>query len=490
MSTTVAVRFTLGRYHATPWNAHVNEGQVELPPAPWRILRALYAVWKERQPQLNEQVVHELLAELADPPEYLVPEHFIAHTRHYYPDRASSSDKKSTDRTLDAFAAIDPREPLLITWPVDLKPEHHQALVTLCESLPYLGRADSLCTAEVLNKAAEAQGELWVPEETLAHDTDLTHTDEKHLLAPEQPLNIDSLTTRIINHRTKGLLYPADSRQISYRNAPPDTSRAPAPQTGAAPTNPAITVVRFHVAEPGRPAYLDTALITDLLHAAAAKKLDGVREKDHPSNLLGLDKEGKPLKGTHQHAHILTVPDAHRRIAQIIVWSPGGLADDEVKALTRIRKLFSHQNARLRRPTEVLVTAVGGNELLPPEWTGTSRTWISSTPYIPTGHSKNDPVRHALKRLRTDLNYVAPGLGDSIKDVSLISRSTTTPDNERPAVMGVYQRLPQRRQRGPHVDAQYLRVEFTDDITPAQQGLLVAGQLSHYGMGLFRPLPR
>ena len=32
------------RYHATPWDAHVNEGRVEWPPSPWRLLRALVAV--------------------------------------------------------------------------------------------------------------------------------------------------------------------------------------------------------------------------------------------------------------------------------------------------------------------------------------------------------------------------------------------------------------------------------------------------------------
>ena len=36
---------------------HVNEGQIELPPSPWRLLRAFYAVWTSRLPDLDEATV-------------------------------------------------------------------------------------------------------------------------------------------------------------------------------------------------------------------------------------------------------------------------------------------------------------------------------------------------------------------------------------------------------------------------------------------------
>ncbi len=35
------LRFPAGRFHATPWGRHVNEGAVEWPPSPWRLMRAL-----------------------------------------------------------------------------------------------------------------------------------------------------------------------------------------------------------------------------------------------------------------------------------------------------------------------------------------------------------------------------------------------------------------------------------------------------------------
>lgn len=82
--TTLALHFPWRRYHATPWGRYVNEGAIEVPPSPWRLLRALYSVWKLRLPHaLSEDVVHGVLTQLAtEPPTYLIPPYRIAHTRH------------------------------------------------------------------------------------------------------------------------------------------------------------------------------------------------------------------------------------------------------------------------------------------------------------------------------------------------------------------------------------------------------------------------
>ena len=40
--------FPAGRYHATPWDRHVNEGAVAWPPEPWRLLRGLIATWHHK----------------------------------------------------------------------------------------------------------------------------------------------------------------------------------------------------------------------------------------------------------------------------------------------------------------------------------------------------------------------------------------------------------------------------------------------------------
>ena len=62
MPVIIKLTFPAGRYHATPWGRHVNEGVPEWPPSPWRLLRALVAVWKRTCPDLSEVQVRRILA--------------------------------------------------------------------------------------------------------------------------------------------------------------------------------------------------------------------------------------------------------------------------------------------------------------------------------------------------------------------------------------------------------------------------------------------
>ena len=65
---TIILHFPAGRYHATPWGNHVNEGIIEWPPSPWRLLRALLATgysklgWPDDGPPLMARNLIEKLA--------------------------------------------------------------------------------------------------------------------------------------------------------------------------------------------------------------------------------------------------------------------------------------------------------------------------------------------------------------------------------------------------------------------------------------------
>ena len=58
--TVLELRFPAGRYHATPWGRHVNEGAVEWPPSPWRIVRALIATWYLKAREISEGTIRAL----------------------------------------------------------------------------------------------------------------------------------------------------------------------------------------------------------------------------------------------------------------------------------------------------------------------------------------------------------------------------------------------------------------------------------------------
>jgi CRISPR-associated protein Csb2 len=156
------LEFPAGRYHATPWGAHVNEGHVEWPPSPWRFMRALLSVgytrlWSGEVPELGVKLFEKLARVL---PRYELPRHTPGHSRHYMPTRGT------TTKVIDAFAYVGTRR-LRIGYPGDFTSDDRALARALIERLPYLGRAESWVVGRVL-EASE------VP--TLRGD-ERTHTD-------------------------------------------------------------------------------------------------------------------------------------------------------------------------------------------------------------------------------------------------------------------------------------------------------------------------
>src|SRR5947209_2960160 len=117
MSLSVALSFPAGRFHATPWGHHVNEGRTEWPPSPWRLLRALVAVWKRKLPgvPLVEENIEGLLTALASqPPTFHLPLATLGHTRHYMPLGSTNANERT--KVFDAFVSLDPRQEVVFHW--------------------------------------------------------------------------------------------------------------------------------------------------------------------------------------------------------------------------------------------------------------------------------------------------------------------------------------------------------------------------------------
>jgi CRISPR-associated protein Csb2 len=149
MSVALRLTFPGGRYHATPWGRHVNEGVPEWPPSPWRLLRALVAVWKRTCPDFPDDDVRRLLAQLVEPPLFRLPPHRVAHTRHYMPWEK----KGPQDRTLvfDTFVSVGRDDPLLIGWPdATLDADGERCLRRLLSNISVLGRAEAWVEASVV----------------------------------------------------------------------------------------------------------------------------------------------------------------------------------------------------------------------------------------------------------------------------------------------------------------------------------------------------
>lgn len=474
MPVILALRFPWRRYHATPWGRYVNEGAVELPPSPWRLLRALYSVWRLRAPELDADLVHGLLGKLAVPPSYVLPPYRLSHTRHYYPDSKHRSGKPSTDKALDAFAVLDGDATIYAIWPVEPSAEESDALARLAKSIPYLGRADSRCDAELLGElpvSVRGRAEA-VPLGLDAElPADMLRTD---LLSPALPLDVAALTRRPVDVRAAKLVYPPGSRLVPY--AVPAPVRAARRERPRRPAERKVTAVRLAFTGPVLPPLTETVPLADAVRYACIQAVTRRRSGPGTSVLAGKHADGSPLRD-HRHAHFLPLDIDHdRRIDEILIWAPDGIPPEELAALDALSgwTIGVPEGVPGPRGLGVRIVAFGGDEVIPGQWTAPSRRWRSLTPFVPSRHRK--PRQTVLDfldmEIRRELSYRS-------------MEAALTSVRERPG--GQWPLFIRHRWRkGTRADGRVghgLELEFTESVS----GPLAIGHLSHFGLGLFVP---
>jgi CRISPR-associated protein Csb2 len=460
MPTTLVLTFPLGRFQATPWDRHVNEGAVELPPSPWRLLRTFYAVWQTRYPDLPEQTMYQLLSDLAAPPTFYVPAHSISHSRHYYPDS-----KDGTDRILDAFAVFGQDDQLAIQWPFELEAAERDALQRIAESIPYFGRADSICTGALESDWAPDGHAIWKPLDVADHVDD--HVEATSVLAPEVPLVVDTLLTRPAEVRRSGRRFPVGSRLMGYAL----DRRADTPLTASLPKRArTVTAVRFDLLNPALPPDADTAIYTDLLRQAAIKQLG---ENPQGTMLGGRTSDNAPMRGGI-HAHYLPIVTG-RRMTGLVVWVPGSLPDKELSALCDVRALYDY-----KRRVQVRVSSIGIIEQVAPELVGPAETWRTITPFTPSRYPKKN--RDEWRRfVTTEIQRELRLRGrDADANVEFVDGPWTAFVRHRPSARA----RRDKRQGQAHLPAEFVCLHFNQPV----YGPLALGWLSHFGLGLFVPV--
>jgi CRISPR-associated protein Csb2 len=473
----LALHFPWSRYHATPWGRHVNEGAVEVPPSPWRVLRALYSVWKLRAPDLDEETVHGLLAQLAAPPTYVLPPYRISHTRHYLPDSKHRNGTISNDLALDAFAILGGDATIYAKWPGELTAEQDKALDRLAASLPYLGRADSLCDARVERGWRATGGQTAVPLDLDDAPPGLLRTE---LLSPTLPLDLEALVKRPVEVRAGKLVFPPGSRFVTYAVPPPEH---PKPQRRRArPASVPVTAVRLSLTGLPQPRAVDTVKVTDALRSACVKALTQLRGGTPAASILaGKDADGQPLQG-HRHAHFLALNDKGQ-INELAIWAPGGLSPEEMEALNLLvgRTIGVPKDVRGPRDLHVRVTAYGeARELLPDSITTPAKTWVSSTAFVPSRYRARGqaPDDYLFAEITRELSY---------RNIPKPASVTVVPGGE----WGLYTRHRWSQQRRSNEAASTkttarpalgIRINFTEP----QGGPLTLGTLAHFGLGLLQ----
>jgi CRISPR-associated protein Csb2 len=456
MTTALELSFPWGLMHATPWGRHPNEGAVEWPPSPLRLLRALYATWRARAPQLDEDIVMSLLDALAETPEYHVPPYRLAHTRHYMPDGVRAKGwEEGSDKVFDAFAAMPRGESVVVVWAGDLDPAQHDALDVLARELPYLGRAESICIAAVVDGPAGGT-RTWRP-------VDAGTPDAVPLLAPTRPLDESTLLVKApaMPERATTLLYAAEPASAAR---PPRRSTRPRP-----------TAVRWALVAAAQPAVQATVTMAHVLREAAQSRYGKIADNAASVTLSGRYPEGGKRHDNHSHAHYLALDsDGNGLLDTLVLWAREGLGEAEVRAATAIDRLTGHGYISDFRPCRLGVEAVGSIDVVAPEIVGPARMWVSETPFAPARYRE---------RGVTWEQHVEDSVRSELRARELPEPESVEPYRGRASWLSYRRHRPSKETIGAARNATGVRLTFRDPV----EGPLALGALSHFGLGLFRP---
>jgi CRISPR-associated protein Csb2 len=523
----IGLRFPSGRFHATPWGRHVNEGVPEWPPSPWRILRSLVGVWKSKANHLKETQVRGLLEALVAPPVFSLPRATIGNTRHYM--RWYKKGPEDQTLVLDTFVAVDRTSELVVVWPDAQLDDRQLALLgTLLPRLGYLGRAESWCEGRLLQceEAAEANCQPLNGESPDA-GLDLvrvlcadpaTAFDDKHVRSSvnkgarsKKPLYDPAWHLCIETGQLHAEKWsdPPGSKWVTYKRPAQCFGPQLTTQSRSRPTKPRMQVARYALDSTVLPLTTETLPFAELTRAAlmgSMPKREGVRLRS--ATFSGKDTEGNPLKG-HGHAYYIPADeDGDGRLDHLTVVAESGFEREEIAAIDRLQ----HLKRKEQLPeTNLLLLGLGRRDQFSGLIFGPAQHWVSATPFLVTRHPKKrgrkrdpqhllgDPhafieqvLREELERFLQlrELQWKPESVEvERLEDLHGVFRvdpnlwvTGATGARLRPIQFKRF-RSRKRNDDGGHRLSGVFRITFPE----AVRGPVSLGYSSHFGMGLFLP---
>ena len=432
------IRFIAGRYHATPWGRHVNEGAVEWPPSPWRILRALIAVWHRKfSGDIPEASARRVLERLTETPVFQLPKAALGHTRHFMPQEPPATPPRT--KVFDAFVSVRPDDCLVVAWPhVTFSPEEQELLRSLASGLSYLGRAESWVTAEVLDQwdgdincrpieaGVSVEGErvrmlasmtpdsfvTWKMgyEAKVVGDTSIVTKAGRKKKAPPSPVPSDlwsALHAETSDLRKQGWSAAPGSRWVDYVR--PDDAFRVTYQRKPKIEQIRPTVARFALSSAVLPRLTDAVFLGERMRQALMAKSRGLNGSEHALPVFsGKGADGLRLDDDHSHAfYFPSDEDGDGRIEHMTVYATQGFDKHAQQAIGMLKKLWGSGGH------DIHTVLIGIGQ--PQDYGGflsrdgqapalaQSRIWRSVTPYLLTRHPKKNGKDSPTSQVARDL---------------------------------------------------------------------------------------
>ncbi len=368
---TLRVRFLYGRYHAKKWGANVNDGEIDWPPSPWRIMRAIIHTWRTYHPATVDDVVWPVLQQLIrHPPKFYLPRASKSHVRHYVP----LVNKDSKALMLNPFVVIEREARLTVVWDsVTISTEQLDTLNNIVSDMKYLGRAESLCevTADASNSEQEPN---CVP---LSATNNTAHQDAEviEVLVPDAKATIQDLSVRT-RDLEKNQMFPKKSHNILYaRHKTPNSSD----HTLVSRTRPSngINVVRFMIGGRIRPLLTRSVRVSESFRKAAISQYGTISNGRKTAALSGHEKDGASVEG-HTHAfYIPTDDDNDGRIDHLTVFKHGAFSPEEITALESVNYVWDGGERM-----QVVFSGHGDSANFDTSFLKRSKKWKTITPYV------------------------------------------------------------------------------------------------------------
>lgn len=518
---TLVLRFPGGRYHATPGGHHVNEGLVEWPPSPWRLVRALIACGYSTQhwtdvPPAGRRLVEALSSVL---PEYRLPKAALGHSRHYMPTTKMKNGREETTLVLDTFADVG-KGKLWVRWVTALDLETQELFARLAANLGYVGRSESWVLGESIadTEPLPEQGRAFAHSEGSRPGRGF---EQITLTAPERPERYDAWRQSEISSAIAGLGLPANKRPqknkvSAIEEAYPrdiidcmqrDTAWWKAQKWSQAPGARSVLYWReanaLEVGTPSAPRVAHAARVemmllalatpsgsrsalptiartlpqAEVFHKGLVSKL-GYGGEPCPE-ITGRDDTGAPRKD-HDHAHIIPIDlDRDGHIDHVVVFARMGLGARAQRAVQDLRRTYMKggvgelQVAVAGRGALADLRSLGSNLSETVErFLGGSTTWVSTTPFVPPRHPKKAGRSSLVGQVEAELG----SRGFPRASIEILDGRT-----DEALAMRHFVR---RRRRGPQppVDAGFaVRLRFDQPV----EGPICLGYGCHYGLGRF-----